>query len=164
MDPLPYFLLLLKKNVLLCSIIAAGSLSQVDLSQVKHYSHSAQVVDLLDYSLGEEIFPVVQVRASRKSKVVTLTFFTSKSDYFDNPERYFGRTTAVRSGEPYEISGQVSQTKEKGLGKFRILEEPVPEAYVALVNSTVYGYTISVNFYDFDVPVPEPSAEKPIKP
>ncbi|HEX8350600.1 MAG TPA: hypothetical protein VF598_11600, partial [Hymenobacter sp.] len=60
MEPLPYFLILLKKNIVLCSIITSGSFANVDLSKTEHNFHSNQAIDFLNFCLGEnETFTLV---------------------------------------------------------------------------------------------------------
>lgn len=57
METLPYFLLLLQKNVLLCSIVATGSFTRLDLSQTEHRVHSEQALDFYHFELGgKEVF------------------------------------------------------------------------------------------------------------
>jgi hypothetical protein len=156
MEPLPYFLLLLKQNVLLCSIIATGSLAQVDLSQVEHVTHSGGAVDLLNFSLSEtDKFASVNVLITETG--TNLIFHTSNSDYFDHPERYFQRGAMERKSAPYVIFGQEVRARDKNLGKFEFLGPAfptVPPASVSLRHSNLYGYVVSINFYKHNLPLP----------
>jgi hypothetical protein len=147
MEPLPYFLLLLKKNVLLCSIIASGSFAQLDLGQVEHRIHSDGAMDLLNFSLGEgETFSEVNVMIVESG--TSLTFHTTNPDYFEHPERYFQSEGVTRDARPYLLNGMEVKTRKKNMGEFVILPAPVPPASVWVRSSSLYGCVIAVHFFN----------------
>lgn len=151
MEPLPYFLLLLQKNVVLCSIIATGSFANTDLSQIDHKAHSDQAIKFLNYTLGkDEIFSSIDIMFVESA--TTITFHTLDAKYFDHPEIYFGRSGPERVSEPFTIHGIESQTQKKYLGKFVLFDVSLPPASVYVRHSNLYGYVISVSFYKHDLP------------
>jgi len=151
MDPLPYFLLLLQKNVVLCSIIATGSFANLGLSQIDHKIHSDQAIDLLNYTLGKnEVFPAINIMLVESA--TTITFHTPDAKYFDYPEVYFGRSGPERVSEPFTINGIESQTRKKYLGKFILFDASLPPASVYVRRSSLYGYVIAISFYKYDLP------------
>ena len=153
MEPIPYFLLLLKKNVLLCSIIMSGSLTQVDLTQVNHVVYSNKAIELLDFTLGEnENFSSVMVLTGDED--ITITFHTAKPDYFNHPEQYFQRTAITRTHQPFGVFGAVNQTQDINLGDFYFLPPPIPPASVYLTKMNTHKYDISVVFYKFNTHIP----------
>lgn len=148
MEQLPYFLLLLKKNMLLCSIVTAGSLTNVDLSQVKHVAYTENFVELLDFPLGEnQTFPTVRVMTGEED--INVTFSTTNPDYFEHPENYFQYTGPIRTRHPFAIFGHVSQSQDRKLGDFDVFGPNVPPATVYVGHSSLGGYTISISFYKF---------------
>lgn len=146
MEPLPYFLLLLKQNVLLCSIIASGSFAHVDLSRIEHDFHSDQAIDFLNFSLNEnETFSSVNVGVGESG--TDITFHTTNPDYFEHPERYFQSTGSASSARPYLLNGVETRTHKKYLGEFIVLPPPAPPASVWVRHSNVYGYVIAIHFF-----------------
>jgi hypothetical protein len=144
MDSLPYFLLLLKKNALLASIIAHGTLAGADLRAVPHFTHSAQAVDLLDFSLGPgEMFEKVTI-VELDNGELNISFQTSSAAYYEQPERYFGRLATERIRSPYLINGQEARTRGKWLGEFALRPAPAPPAAVWARHSTFYGYVVRI--------------------
>lgn len=145
MEKLPYFLLLLKHNVLLCSVITSASFANVDLNQANCRVHSPQVVDFRNFVLGEaHTFSKVTVKLGENSTVVT--FFTDNPDYFQHPEKYFGRDGVLHNGSPYLLNGAEARTNKKNLGNFAVFPPPVPPASVWVRHSSVYGYAVAVHF------------------
>jgi hypothetical protein len=157
METLPYFLLLLKKNALLCSIIATGSFAKADLSQTQYRIHSDQAIDFFNFSLGEnETFTSVKVLIVESG--TSITFFTNSSKYFEEPERYFRQMDSV-TNHIYTLNQITSQTTKKSLGDFIVLPSPVPPASVWVRNSSVYGYAIAVSFFTHNASNP-PTKDK----
>lgn len=150
MEPLPYFLLLLKQNILLCSIVASGSFAHVNLSGIEHNFHSDQAIDLLNFSLGEnDTFSSVNVMIVESS--TDITFHTTNPDYFEHPERYFQSIGSASSVQPYLLNGMEARTHKKYLGEFIILPSPAPPASVWVRHSSVYGYVIAIHFFTHKV-------------
>ena len=150
MEPLPYFLLLLKKNVVLCSIIAHSSFAQVDLSHIEHITRTDSYMNLLNFQLdGKEIFPSVDVMLIEDA--TSITFHTTNPDYYDHPEHYFQRSGMERDSHPYIIYGQEAQTRRRNLGNFEIFGPGTPPASVSVAKSTIYGYAIFIDFYKFNM-------------
>ncbi|WP_139921262.1 hypothetical protein [Hymenobacter sp. DG01] len=144
MDSLPYFLLLLKKNALLASIIARGTLVGTDLHAVPHFTHSAQAVDLLDFSLSpDETFEKVGI-VELDSGELNISFQTSSANYYEQPSYYFGRLAAERVRPSYLINNQEIRTRSKCLGEFNLRPAPAPPVVVWLRHSTLYGYIIRI--------------------
>ena len=150
MEPLPYFLLLLQKNVLLCSIVATGSFTRLDLSQTEHRVHSEQALDFYHFELGgKEVFQSVNILVTESS--TSLTFHTNDETYFYHPERYFGCVGTDTMSGPYSVSGVEAKTKRKYLGKFILFDTGLPPASVYVRHSSLYGYVVSVSFYKHDL-------------
>ena len=147
MKEIPYFLLLVKKNVIIYSIIATGSFSQLDLKNIDHDIWSDQMIVLNNYSLNDkEKFDTIWITITKAMTIVS--FRTSSSQYFNNPKLYFS-TDTVSKENSYFLNNNVSSSSKKSLGGFEIgLETP---AYVTLNNSSVYGYEISLAIYKKDM-------------
>jgi hypothetical protein len=151
MDALPYFLLLLKQNALLCSILATGSFAHLDLKQIEHKFYAERVIDLLNFSLApNESFTAVNVHLAESG--TTFSFHTSSSEYFEHPERYFGVAGAASSARPYLLNGKEARTHKKYLGQFVVFPPPIPPASVYVRHSNIYGYVVAVNFYQHNLP------------
>lgn len=146
METLPYFMLLLKNNILLCSIISTGSFAHLDLSHIEHRIHSNQAIELLNFPLGNND-TFTSVRILMVESGTSLTFFTPHSKYFNETERYFQRNSNSKTGVPYTIDGIENRTNKKSLGHFVIMSPPVPPASVWVRDSTAYGYAISIQFF-----------------
>jgi len=145
MDPLPTFLLLLKSNVLLFSIITNNSFTQLDLSKTEHIKYTNQYIKLLNFQLDKHLF-FSSVDIILPAEGAVLTFHTSDSTYYKNPEKYFHRPGLERIASPYQLFGQTAQTNRKSLGEFLLFNPPVPPASISLMHSSMYGYTIVVTF------------------
>lgn len=152
MNTLPYFLLLLQKNALLYSIIATGSFTNLDLSQVEHRIQSDQAIEFFNFPLGgNETFTSVSVLIVDSG--TSVTFFTPSPKYFDDPERYFQRKGSDDNGHLNTFGTTGAQTHKKSLGIFTVLPLPVPPASVWVRNSDVYGYAVSVQFFKHNLPL-----------
>ena len=154
MEALPYFLLLLKKNLLLCSIISTSSFASLDLSQIDHRVHSEQAIDFRNFKLGEdEVFPLVTVIMVESG--ITITFHTNDSKYYDHPEVYFKSAGLEKNSDAYSIGGMRVQTRKKTLGKFVIFDKNIPSASVVVRHSNLYGYVIAISFYTHNLLEPK---------
>lgn len=153
-EPLPYFLALLQKNVVLYSIIATGSFANIDLAQIDHRTHSDQAIDLLNFSLGkDEVFPSVNIMLVESG--TTVTFHTPDAKYFDYPELYFGILSKEQTSETYTVNGMETQTRKKYLGKFVVFDTSLPLASVYVRRSSLYGCVVVVSFYKHDLLKPK---------
>lgn len=145
MASFPYFLQLLHQDELLCSIITAGSFAQVDLTSFDHHLYTDQALVLFNYSLENEFFTKVNIMLVEGD--ISLVFHTTSAKYLEDPERYFQRQAPERTSAPYVIFGQEARTRKKNLGQFFFLGPLIPPASVSLRQSSLYGYVISINFY-----------------
>jgi hypothetical protein len=149
MAPFPYFLQLLHQDELLCSIITAGSFAHVNLNSFDHRFHSDQALDLFNYSLENEFFTKVNIMLIEGD--ISLVFHTTSAKYLEEPERYFQRQAPERTSAPYIIFGQEARTRKKNLGQFPFLGPLIPPASVSLRQSSLYGYVVSINFYQHNL-------------
>lgn len=140
-----YFFELIKNNAVLLSIIMNGNFSQIDhkqLIEVDHFFPTDSGLIINDYKLGQDTFKSVHIILT-KYPSKTISFFTSDSKYFDNPELYFGKSSDEVLKNPYEMSGVKVNRSRKDLGNFnefgKILE-------VTIFKSSVYGYCITIYF------------------
>jgi len=153
MQTLPYFLFLLQKNLLLCSIITQGSFTHINLNQVEHVTRSENFVSLVNFQLDESnIFSSVDVMFVEND--ISITFHTTNPDYYNHPEYYFQRPGTERYSNPYQIFGLEAKTRKKRLGNFELFEPNIPLASVSVVHSSLYGYVVNVDFYTFNLAAP----------
>lgn len=144
-EPIPYFLLLLKKNFLLYSIILNNSFAQIDLTHIEHVTYSDSTLSLKNFQLSEnDVFSSIDVVIMDGATL--LTFNTENPKYYNNTEEYFQRAGVERSGAPYVLYGQEARTSKKKLGKFNVFEYPIPPTLISVVKSTIYGYAIFMDF------------------
>lgn len=141
MDKLPYFIALVKKNVILYSIITAGSFTVNDFKGYNTSVWSDAVIDVENFQLSEDDqFKFVRIM---KGEIGTyITFYSNSSKYFDNPKKYFDRDSPVRERN-YEMFAKQVSSNSKRLGEFDHFGVPMD---VTLYNSSVYGYTVSLFF------------------
>ena len=162
MNTLPYFLLLLQKNALLCSIITTHSFAQLTLTGVPHELYSQTALSLIDFYLNEqEKFSSVRVMIVESG--TTLTFHTDNADYFDHPEKYFQTDGVASRPRPYLLNGASIKVSRKYLGDFVVFPPPTPPVSVYVRHSSLYGYVVSLGFYEhnkLDLPL-EQHLDKP---
>lgn len=143
MENLPYFLSLIKKNIILYSIISSNSFNNVDLKKYETVIWSDRVIEIKNFKLdNDHAFNSIMIAISDLG--LSIKFSTSSSKYFDNPKEYFKRDSPVRS-KNYEIFAKTIDSNSKRLGEFDYFKPPVD---VTLYKSNAYGYTINLLFLD----------------
>lgn len=108
MKELPYFLLLIKKNALLWTIITTNSFANINLEGAVHGFWSSQSLELRDYSLNKgEKFK--SIRITNNDSNMMLDFYTDSDKYIKNANYYFGEalknqdTSSVKRFEKFDI-------------------------------------------------------------
>lgn len=141
MDKLPYFLALVKKNVILYPFITSGALSGIDFKGYQTMRLSDCAIDIKNFKLSnEDLFSAVMIGISDLG--LHINFSTNSAKYFDDPKKYFSRDTPIRKRE-YEMFEQQVKSNSKRLGEF---ENFIRLVDVTLYNSSMYGYRISLFF------------------
>jgi hypothetical protein len=98
MDKLPYFFVLLKKNIALWTLIATGSFSKIDTGHIKYIRLSPYAMILKNYSLSKnDTFKEIWIMSTDWETAINFT--TSNSKYQDSMKYYFGTS---------KISGMMS--------------------------------------------------------
>src|SRR5581483_99785 len=98
MNNLPYFFVLLKKNIALWTLIATGSFSKIDTAHTEYTRMSPYAMILKNYSLSKnDTFKEIWIMSMGWQ--TSLAFTTSSSKYVDSIKYYFGTNT---------ISGYIS--------------------------------------------------------
>jgi hypothetical protein len=144
MKDLPYFLLLVKKNVVLWTIITTGSFTSVNLKTIDHDFWTDQYLQIKDYSLNNnEKFNDIWITLTDVSTIVS--FRSTSAKYLEDTKYYFDRDVPVAGRNPYSISDEKVTEMSKKLGAFDIgLEMPVN---ITVRHSSVYGYSIDLTLY-----------------
>lgn len=94
MKYLPYFFLLLKKNIALWTIIATGSFSKIDTVHTEYIRMSPSTLILKNYALSNnDTFKEIWIMSTGWQ--VSIDFKTSNSKYQDSLKYYFG-TNSIR--------------------------------------------------------------------
>src|ERR1700744_5728120 len=89
MKELPYFLSLIKSNVLLWTIITTNSLTNINLEGTIHGYWSNQCLEFRDYSLNKgEKFKSIRITDNESNMM--LDFYTDSNKYARNSNYYFG--------------------------------------------------------------------------
>ncbi len=141
MDTLPYFLALVKKNIILYTFITSGTLSGIDFKGYETVPLSDYAIEVKNFKLSnEESFNAVMIGVSDLGLHIDFTPVCSK--YFDDPQKYFGRDVPLRKRE-YEMFEQQVKSNSKRLGRY---ENFIRLVDVTLYNSSVYGYRVSLFF------------------
>src|ERR1700761_2485839 len=92
MNNLPYFFLLLKKNIALWTILASGSFSQIDTLHTQYERFSPHAVMLRNYSISKgNTFKDIWITSTAWE--TSISFTTSHSKYMDSAKYYFGTNT-----------------------------------------------------------------------
>lgn len=144
MKELPYFLLLVKKNVLLWTIITTGSFANVNLKDIDHDYWTSQFLQINNYSLtNDEKFNEVWITLTDISTIIS--FRSSSSKYLDNTKNYFGKDTVLANSNPYHVSDIEVSDARKSLDTFDIGSE-MP-LHVTVGKSSSYGYYIDLTLY-----------------
>ncbi|SFA42895.1 hypothetical protein SAMN04488511_103193 [Pedobacter suwonensis] len=108
MKQIPYFLSLLKSNVLLWTIITTNSLTSINLEGTNHGYWSTQCLEFRDYPLNKnEKFK--SVRITDNESFMMFDFYTDSDQYLQHSNYYFGpalkdqETSAVKRFEKFDI-------------------------------------------------------------
>lgn len=141
MDKLPYFLALVKKNIILYTVISSGAFLGVDFRDYETDVWSDAYIKIKNFKLSDEdSFISADIRITDFG--LYIEFDPNSSKYFDDPKKYFSRDTPIRKRE-YEMFEQQVKSNSKRLGKF---ENFIRLVDVTLYNSSMYGYRISLFF------------------
>jgi hypothetical protein len=150
-DTLPYLIQLIKQNLILQTLITTGSLQNVDFKTVSHDIVSDRAVEFFNFPLGSsEVFDQVTFTIEdscdvNEGKNINVILTTDNPKYFDNAEFYFGGFEINKGNVNSNIRSISSVRKE--LGVFRIFENPVPPAFINIMQNPYYGYGIFISFY-----------------
>jgi hypothetical protein len=106
MNNLPYFFLLMKKNIILWTIITTGSFSKIDLTNTEHSFVAPSYLVLKNYVLSKQD-TLRQVEVIADKMATTFIFETPYSKYQNNMHYYFGTDSPMgRIESSYEIDGE----------------------------------------------------------
>lgn len=141
MKDLPYFLLLVKKNAILWTIITKNSFANVDLTNTVHGFWTSKCLEIRDFSLSpNDKFSSVKITITESFTLID--FFASSDKYLKNTEFYFDRGGMLENQSPYIIDDTKISSSQKKLGEFSMgLELPID---VTVINSSVYGNSINI--------------------
>jgi hypothetical protein len=108
MKELPYFMSLIKSNVLLWTIITTTSLTKINLEGINHGYWSNQCLEFRDYSLNKaEKFKSIRITDNESNMM--LDFYTDSDKYIRNSNYYFGAalknqdTSTTKRFEKFDI-------------------------------------------------------------
>ncbi|HEY9003349.1 MAG TPA: hypothetical protein VIM89_18480 [Mucilaginibacter sp.] len=108
MKDLPYFLALVKKNVILWTIITTGSFAKIDFSNTQHSSTSHSIL-LKNYSLSnEDRFDDVMISIRPFETIVI--FRGADKKYSQNEKYYFGTDEITGSASVVNDSSKYKRT------------------------------------------------------
>ncbi len=145
MNNLPYFFLLLKKNIALWTLIATGSFSKIDTAHIEYYRMSPHAMTLKNYSLSkEDTFNEIWVRSGQGE--VSINFETSNPKYLDSMRYYFGANSSSGSLESgYTINGVTFHNSSEMLDPIDIGLDR--KAHISLMRSGEHEYKVMLMFY-----------------
>lgn len=125
----PAFFVLLKKHLLIWSIITSSSFNVHELKDIKYRYHSEFAIDIFDLKLSEEdLFYKTNIIIVEGD--IMLIFYTKNPDYYNYPERYFGRSASPTQSKLFAAFGQKFERQKKGLGHFDMHDSAIPPASV----------------------------------
>lgn len=106
MNNLPYFFLLMKKNIILWTITTTGSFSKIDLTNTEHAYLGSSYLTLKNYVLSkQDTLRQVDIMADKMG--ATIIVETPYAKYQDNMHYYFGADSLMgRIESSYEIDGK----------------------------------------------------------
>jgi hypothetical protein len=147
MKDLPYFLMLVKKNAILWTIITTNSFANVDLKNTVHGFWTNQCLEIKNFSLSQdEKFSSIKITIT--DSFTLIDFFTSSDKYLKNTKFYFDKNGFSDSLSPYSIDDTKISSIQKKLGEFDMgLDLPVD---VTVINSSIYGNSINITTYKKD--------------
>ena len=120
MNNLPYFFLLIKKNIALWTLIATGSFSKIDTVHIEYIRMSPYFMILKNYSLNKtDTFKEITIMSTGWQTNVDFT--TSNSKYLDSLKYYFGTSSISGSMEGgYTINGTAVHNSTDMIGPIDI--------------------------------------------
>lgn len=154
-DSLPYLIQLIKKNIILHALVVHGNWHHIDLSKYEH-EVLGQTLIITDFPLSNaDTFEVnfsVQddfFSPGTKGKIIALSLVTRESKYFDASDFYFNDDENRGKNKNPLVKEQRKFSKD--LGVFKIYDDAVSPAFVAITQNPNYGYMIYIRFYtNFD--------------
>jgi len=143
MKDLPYFLLLIKKDAVLWTIITTNSFADINLEATVHGFWSNQCLELRDYALNkDEHFK--NIRIINDESYITIDFYTDSDKYMKNTEYYFGEP--VKDLNSLSSNNIKENSSQKQLGEFDMGLEITTD--VDIVNyGSEYGSVIGIKVY-----------------
>jgi hypothetical protein len=97
----------------------------------------------VNFSVQDDISP------GTKGKIISLSLITWESKYFDSSEFYFNDDENRGKNKNPIVKAQRKFSKD--LGVFKIYDDAVSPAFVAITQNANYGYMIYIRFYtNFD--------------
>jgi hypothetical protein len=146
MKDLPYFLMLVKQNAILWTIITTNSFANVDLKNTVHGFWTKQCLEIRDFSLSpDEKFSSVKITIT--DSFTLIDFFTPSDKYLQNTKHYFDRNGFSDSPNTYSIDNVKISSTQKSLGEFDIgLDMPVD---VTVIKSD-FSNSINITTYKKD--------------
>ena len=150
-DSLPYLLQLIKKNLLLHTLVVSGNWHHINLGNYKHEvlgqtliikNFPVSKVDKFDvnFSVQDDIFS-----PEPNGKIIALSLITRESKYFDSADYYFDDDE--NRGKNKNPLVKSERKRSKDLGVFKIYEDAVSPAFVTITKNESYGYMIYIRFY-----------------
>jgi hypothetical protein len=146
MKDLPYFLMLVKKNAILWTIITTNSFANVDLKNTVHGFWTKQCLEIRDFSLSpDEKFSSVKITIT--DSFTLIDFFTTSDKYLQNTKYYFDRNGFSDSPNSYSVNDLKISSTQRTLGEFDIgLDLPVD---VTVIKSD-FSNSINITTYKKD--------------
>jgi len=150
-DSLPYFLQLIKQNILLHAIIASGGFSNIDLKNIEHNIFTEKAIVFYNFSLSSNDsfeyvnFSIIEDVSNPSETIMEFSFLTRDSKYFENTKHYFNEN----ENSPIKNHPLIKKKRltRKDIGFIKIFDSPVPPADVSISKNTTYGYSINLTFY-----------------
>jgi hypothetical protein len=150
-DSLPYFLHLIRNNIILNTLITTGSFSNIDLKNVEHDTFTDSSIVFRNFHLrNDEVFESVNFSIGvdpecADNQVMHLGFITKDPKFFDSTELYFGEDINM----PIKLHPAIINERldKKKVGFKQIFDPPIPPAYITVIKNSVYGYNITLSFF-----------------
>jgi hypothetical protein len=148
MNNLPYFFLLLKKNIALWTLLATGSFSKIDTAHTEYTRMSPYTLILKNYSISKNN-NFRQIWIMSTGWQTSIDFTTSDSKYQDSLKYYFGTSSISGSMEgQYTLNDSTVHNSTDMLGPIDIgLDRKVS---VFLGRSGEHEYKISLLLHTKD--------------
>jgi hypothetical protein len=155
-DSLPYLMQLIKSNIILHTLVVSGNWHHINLGKYEHevLGQTLIIKDFplsnadtfeVNFSVQDDIFS-----PETKGKIIALSLVTRESKYFDASDFYFNDDE--NRGKNKNPLVKEERKFSKDLGVFKIYDDAVAPAFVAITQNPNYGYMIYIRFYtNFDV-------------